>query len=83
VFYYCGNHGSVRQVNASFIPSEKALKKSVDRQDVHRSFFDYAPIGKQKLFSEHPVCNAFPDSNLQNRGCFCGRFGGSANLLDD
>jgi hypothetical protein len=20
-----------------------------------RSFFDYAPIGKQKLFSEHPV----------------------------
>ena len=30
--------------------------KGVDRRDVHRSFFDYAPIGKQKLFSEHPVC---------------------------
>ena len=30
--------------------------KGVDRQDLHCSFFDYAPIGKQKLFSEHPVC---------------------------
>jgi hypothetical protein len=32
------------------------LTKGVDKRDVHRSFFDYAPIGKQKLFSEHPVC---------------------------
>jgi hypothetical protein len=30
--------------------------KGVDRRGVHRSFFDYAPIGKQELFSEHPVC---------------------------
>jgi len=28
----------------------------VTRRDVHRSFFDYAPIGKRKLFREHPVC---------------------------
>jgi hypothetical protein len=31
-------------------------RKGVDRRDVHHSFFDYAPIGKQKLFGEHPVC---------------------------
>jgi hypothetical protein len=38
------------------IDRAKQHRKGVDRRVVHRSFFDYAPIGKQKLFSEHPVC---------------------------
>ena len=36
------------------------MLKGVDRRDVHRSFFDYAAVGKQKLFSEHPVCQRLP-----------------------
>jgi hypothetical protein len=38
------------------IQDGRALTKGVEERDVHRSFFDYASIGKQKLFSEHPVC---------------------------
>ena len=55
--------GSLSQGTCSFFASSAGTvaysssgSKGVDRRDVHRSFFDYAPIGKQKLFSEHPVC---------------------------
>jgi len=44
--------------------SFKGVDKGVDRRDVHRSFFDYAAIGKQKLFSEHPVCQRLSNPEL-------------------
>jgi hypothetical protein len=57
---------------------------TASRRDVHHSFFDYAPIGKQKLFSEHPVCqrlfvNAFSIAFRVP----CGDLGCSTQTLND
>src|ERR1700732_4261387 len=41
--------------------------QGVDRRDVHR-FFRRRPIGKQKLFSEHPACQRLSRAQAtQNR----------------
>jgi hypothetical protein len=45
------------------------VAKGVDRRDVHRYFFDYAPGGKQKLFSEHPVCQRLLSTAFVNGFC--------------